>query len=244
MVRFRNEYDLANLIGKSLRDLSKSRRAPLFMAGRVPPDAVPRPELDQLCEQVRAAARLALADPSDVGSLSTAVYGPGGFGKTILADWACAELQDEFPDGVLRVVFGEEPSEQQKIGWYRDLVLAFDADCPTFATAFMAAAHLNGVLARRRVLLVLDDVWRRSDLEPFFQRGPSTVVLITARDPDTVPEGVTTIRVDQLSVSQTQQILARGLEHGHGGLFGVDPANRPLAATGQPGQWCAVRRSS
>jgi YD repeat-containing protein len=214
VAHFRNEYDLANLIGKSLRDLSKSRRESLFMAGRVPPDAVPRPELDQLCERVRAAARLAAAGPSDVGSLSTAVYGPGGFGKTILADWACAELQDEFPDGVLRVMFGEEPSEQQKIGWYRDLVLAFDAHCPTFATAFMAAAHLNGVLARRRVLLVLDDVWRRSDIDPFFQRGPSTVVLITTPDPDAVPEGVTTIRVDQLSDSQTQQILARGLDTG------------------------------
>ena len=214
VARFRNRYELADLIGQALRDLTKSLPPPLFMAGSVPPHAVRRTELDVLTAKVREAARLAAAGSSDMGSLTTAVFGPGGFGKTILADWVCQDLRDEFPDGVVRVEFGEEPSEQQKIGWYRDRVLAFEVDCPTFTTAFMAGVHLSGVLSGRRVLLVLDDVWRRSDLEPFFQRGASTAVLITTRDLETVPDGVTVIRVDQLSDTQTQQILARGLDPG------------------------------
>ncbi len=136
------------------------------MPGPVPDDPVQRPELDVrspilAAREARAHLRHArVAQERATGSLkapslTTALFGRGGFGKTTVADWACHELRDEFPDGVLRVEFGESPSEQQRVEWYRGLVVAIDGDCPVFTTAADAGLYLSSILEDRRVLLVL-----------------------------------------------------------------------------------------
>jgi WD40 repeat protein len=220
VARFRNPDHLGDLLGYSLRELPdtprtapvKQDRAAPFTARQVPRDAVQRPELAEICERILAAAKRSKKRSADIGSLTTALVGPPGFGKSILADWACHKLRKKFPDGVLRVELGEDPSEQQLIEWCKDLILAFDQSCPAFQTADEAGRHLGHVLDRRGVLLVLDDVWDRSDLEPFLHGGSSTVRLITTRDRGVLPPGANMIAVDQLSVTATQQILERNLD--------------------------------
>ena len=214
---FRNPDHLSDLIGRALLQLTGSlpvpevpRRPAPFMARHVPDDVVRRSELTEVSQQLRLLAEQSKGAPPNGGSLTTALVGPGGFGKTILADWACHEIREEFPDGVLRVEFGEEPTEQQLIGWCRDLVLALGEDCPVFTRADVAGGHLKRVLAGRRVLLVLDDVWRRSDLEHFLERGSTTVRLVTTRDRGILPDGAKIVRVQRLSVAETQQMLEWG----------------------------------
>src|SRR6478672_1500828 len=84
-------------------------------------------------------------------------------GRRSWPSWARHKLRDEFDD-ILRVELGEEPSEQQLIGWCRTLLRAVGKKCPALKNAVEAGAHLQRILSGRRVLLVVDDLWRRKDL--------------------------------------------------------------------------------
>jgi hypothetical protein len=112
------------------------------------------------------------------------VTGPPGIGKTALAvDWAHRALW-RFPDGVLHVdlrgwspdrpltpeevlpawlrVFGMDPSELQD-------------DVPSLAAA------LRSVLARRRVLVVLDNARSDEQVRPLLPGSASCAVVVTSR---------------------------------------------------------------
>jgi hypothetical protein len=81
----------------------------------------------------------------------------------------------------------------------------------SFATRDAARARLGEVLADRRCLLVIDDVWRRSDAEPFLRVGPSCARLPATRDSATLPAEVRDTRVDELQAEQTVELLQNGL---------------------------------
>jgi WD40 repeat protein len=203
---WRNEL-LAAVQALAVTASQPSVKAPPFMASGLPADFVDRPE--QLAE-----LRI-LVDAAASGgrvALSTALRGTGGFGKTTLAAAVCHAERDRFPDGVLWVTLGEQPSDQQLVEACRDLVLLYDDGCPTFRDARTAGVHLGAVLGDKRVLLVLDDAWRARDLEPFLQGAAGIVRLITTRNDDVLPRGTPAVRVDELTVEQTTALLTWDLD--------------------------------
>jgi WD40 repeat protein len=209
VAQFRNPDQLKDLIGRALRD-EQPRRVP-FMAREPEDGLVGRPaELDEIVSRIRAAAaRTTGAD--DVGLQVVGIQGTGGFGKTTLATLACHEVRQDFPGGVLWVTLGDELTEHQLIGKFQELLFSLGDEVRTFPSASAAGAHLADVLGNRRALLVLDDVWRRDDLDLFLRGATATVRLVTTRDRGAFRPPMEPVCVDQLSVSQTRQLLARGL---------------------------------
>ena len=129
-------------------------------------------------------------------AITSALKGAGGYGKTTLAKALCADdaIQDAYHDGILWVTLGESPGEPQ--GRIEDLIHVLQGRRESFATREAALARLAEILADRRCLLVIDDVWHRGDAEPFLQAGPRCARLLTTRNADTLPPDAVDIRVD------------------------------------------------
>lgn len=124
----------------------------------------------------------------------TVIHGWPGVGKTSLVGVLIRdhEVQRAFPDGILwtSLYFGENkvsPTEQehkllsQLASWGRVLKTDSILRAPTLndATAQMAA-----LLSRKRMLLVVDDVWEEGHAVPFLRAsGDNCAVLITTRLP-------------------------------------------------------------
>jgi WD40 repeat protein len=162
---------------------------------------------------------LVSSNAGSVALASTAVRGTGGFGKTTLAVWVCgrAEVRVAYPDGVLWIAVGQDPSEAKLIGLIRDAVSAITGEVLIDASLASAADRLSSALADRRMLMVIDDVWRRRDLEPFWRGGPHCVRLITTRQRDVAVPATPTratmrvIRLDRMAAPEAMALLRRGL---------------------------------
>jgi hypothetical protein len=125
----------------------------------------------------------------------TVVRGWPGVGKTSLVGVLSRdrEVQQAFPDGVLwaSLYFGEEELSQseQESGllslmalWGRALGTDALLRAPTFNEA---TAQLAELLSKKRMLLIVDDVWQQGHAVPFMQAsGSECAVLVTTRLPE------------------------------------------------------------
>ena len=193
----------------------------------VPPPpraAVPREELAGLREAVLAGGDGAVG----VTGAALGIHGQGGIGKTVLA---AALARDEqvrrcFPDGVFWVTVGEQGD---LVAAQQGLLARLGAADPGVRSAGQGAGLLRQVLAGRRCLLVVDDVWSAAAAAAFKVAGPAGRVLYTTRDPG-VLAGVTgqVVELGVLPAAAARRLLA--------GLAGVAvlpaEADRIVAATG------------
>ena len=111
-----------------------------------------------------------------------AVYGLGGIGKSVLAQVLIedAEVQQNFPDGILWKTLGQNPDLQNCLGdWIQELDKSRDSFSAT--TLESASGYLHNLLAERRMLLVVDDVWDAAHAEWFRVGGAGCRVLVTTR---------------------------------------------------------------
>jgi WD40 repeat protein len=149
----------------------------------------------------------------EMAGVTVALRGPGGFGKTSLAVRLAAdpELRDSFYDGVLWVTFGEQPVDL--VPKLADLVEKVLGERPGFNSLEAAREAFVTALDNRRCLLVLDDVWRRADIEPFLpgRAHDHTARLITTRDRDVLPRGAAAVVVEEMAPEEAVRLLARGL---------------------------------
>ncbi len=109
-----------------------------------------------------------------------ALVGMGGVGKSSLAGEIAHTLQEHFADGVLwATVAVSEPTAVLE-SWAQAYGYDFSrlTDLESMANAF------RGVLAEKRVLLVLDDVVSVSRIRPLLPNGSHCRVLLTTRDQD------------------------------------------------------------
>ena len=113
----------------------------------------------------------------------SAIAGLGGLGKSVLATAIVldAEVQGRFEDGILWVTLGQNPDLQSCLGdWIR--VLDKSRDSFSATTLESASGYLNNLLAERRMLLVVDDVWNAAHAEWFRVGGLGCRVLVTTRE--------------------------------------------------------------
>ena len=151
--------------------------------------------------------------------LTTALQGAGGFGKTALATELCYDprVRERYPDGVLWTTLGEEIDAADRLARVRDLIRWWtEKDPPAFETVSAASAHLRQELEGKRVLLVVDDVWRPEDVTPFQGLGPGAALLVTTRDSRTLPADSVPIHVDAMEVPEAVRLLRVGLADGMG----------------------------
>ncbi|WP_328474847.1 NB-ARC domain-containing protein [Actinoplanes sp. NBC_00393] len=143
--------------------------------------------------------------------ITTALHGAGGFGKTTLAAMVCRDrrVQKRFQGRIYRVTLGRDLRDRAAIASkVCDLAEMINGKRTALEDVRLAGEHLGRILdSHKPVLLVIDDVWDRAQLEPFLSGGAKCARLITTRSPSTLPEQAATVLVDQLSWAQARQML-------------------------------------
>jgi WD40 repeat protein len=194
-----------------LATLPRSVAKRMLIAERLSDEFVERSEGDLIVDALGA------APGSTVG-----VVGGGGFGKSGLASWVARrpEIEDAFPDGVLWVTIGQDRAAvplrdlivdacQQLTSHFRLSADVRGRDAPT--TVGGASRLLADMLGERRILMIVDDVWRASDLEPFLAGGPRTARLVTTRLDQVLPYEARRIHVDAMSADGVERVLSMNI---------------------------------
>jgi len=201
-------YDLEHEWQKFVNDLNTRCQQPHvpFMCKDLPPDFVPRPnEFDALI------SKLLDEKHEEPIAITAALRGAGGYGKTTMAMALCHDerIQDAFDDGVLWVTLGENPGNL--VGKLEDLIYKLSEKRPGFTSIDAASGHLAELLRDRDILLVIDDVWNSTHLEPFLQGGKQCARLVTTRNEHVLPADVQRIQVDAMQQQEAVQLLGSGL---------------------------------
>ncbi len=176
-----------------------------MMAPEPPADYVPRPiEYEDLKKEL-------LDTKGDSVAITAALRGAGGYGKTTLARALAhdPDIQDAYFDGILWVELGERPDNLLAI--IADLIERMTGARPGFETINAAASALGEALGGRRILLVVDDVWREQDLRPFLQGGVNATRLVTTRIDNVLPASARRMPVDAMRAIEALSLLSQGL---------------------------------
>ncbi|MFI9012483.1 NB-ARC domain-containing protein [Streptomyces griseus] len=147
--------------------------------------------------------------------ITTALRGAGGFGKTTLAEMACADpkVRRRFRGRIFVVTIGREVRGREALTAKVAEVTRFvTGDTTTFEDPGLAGAHLGRLLDEQpRTLLVLDDIWEGEQLDPFLHGGRDVVRLVTTRVPKALPGDARQVWVDAMSDDQARAALTWGL---------------------------------
>ena len=193
--------------------------------GEIPlpvPFEIPRP---QQLRRVINALLTKLPQPS-AGDRLVGLVGMGGSGKSTLAAAAARDpkVRDAFPDGRFWLELGPHPPLLQ----LQARLVAALGDSTPITDTLQGRARLSRLLGERKYLLVLDNVWDKTDLSAFAAIGPMGRLLATTRDAATLP-GNTGILLDELDPAAATQLLAD---------WTATPAEQLPAEAGQVAQEC------
>jgi hypothetical protein len=175
------------------------------------PNMAPEPEAHFVLrkEEGKRLMALMLKRENAAVGITAALRGAGGYGKTQLARWLAHQetTEDAFYDGTLWVELGEHPKVHDQI---EGLIYELTREKPGLPNATMAAARLKEVIGDRYMLLVIDDVWNKSDLDPFLGGTPNTVRLVTTRFDHVLPHDAAKVPVDAMQPAEALELLTVG----------------------------------
>jgi hypothetical protein len=205
--------------------LPQPTRIPLPPELQVPAWVIERPaELNAVVESLVSGTRT-------VG-ITTGLHGAGGFGKTTLAQIACADrrVRQRFGGRVFLITVGRDLRGPATISAkINDVIKLVTGEDATFTDPELAGRRLGTLLdAGPRRLLVLDDVWDPEQLAPFAQGGKRCSRLVTTRVPELLAGRGAAVKVDQMSPEQARALMTAGLPR-------IDPdvVESLLAVTGR-----------
>ena len=139
------------------------------------------------------------------------IHGMGGIGKSVLASALARdhEVRRAFPDGVLWVGIGQQPT---LVTLQRRVAQAL-GDPGHFDNEPQGKGQLVELLEQKAVLLVLDDVWDTTHAEAFDVLGPRCRAVITTRDAALITSlGGTPHQVQLLTEAEALALLAQWAE--------------------------------
>lgn len=195
-------------------------RAALSGIPALPPSYLVRDEIAAVIEAVVAMDGGAVGLTGAVSAVG--LHGQGGIGKSVLAAAVAREdaIRRCFPDGVYWVTAGEKADV---LAVQLELLARLGAPDRAPRTPAEALGYLREVLADRRVLLLVDDVWSDAAAQAFRATGPQGRVLYTSRDPQVLAAaGARQHQVHVLSPAVARELAA--------GILSVLAASLPVAA--------------
>ena len=180
---------------------------PVWSVPPLPGDEVARPALAK-----KVIAALLAPDASAV-AVTTGLLGAGGFGKTTLARMIAHDprVRAQFPAGVAWVTVGEDASGPGLAAKLVSTARLFDPTAAEVTDPLAAGSILGRALGQRRVLLIVDDVWTRGQVEPFLVEASRTVRLFTTRQRGILPFAAVAVVVDQMDPDEAMSLLSGGL---------------------------------
>jgi WD40 repeat protein len=170
----------------------------------LPQNFVPRPEI---LERFR---NTLFAEAANRTIAVTALQGMGGIGKTVLAQALCHDeaVRRAYPDGIFWFSIGKErlvdfATRLKEVPGLHRLLGQCDGD------AAFASEYLD-VMRKKAALVVLDDVWHASDVQPFIAESPRSRLLITTRDTSiSAWFGAHEFTANLLTEAESRQVLAK-----------------------------------
>ena len=139
----------------------------------------------------------------------TALHGMPGV-ETMLAAMACHDplIAAAFPHGIYWLTIGREPGDMAAKAAELGQQLGDSLD--QYRTVQGGVSRLTTILARRSILLVLDDVWRHEDVEPLLLNLPQCRTLLTTRDQSVAAFlGATQVKLGTMTRSEAVATLRR-----------------------------------
>ncbi|MGW0869163.1 BTAD domain-containing putative transcriptional regulator [Streptomyces sp. NPDC002740] len=142
------------------------------------------------------------------------VGGMAGTGKSTLALHWAHRATDRFPDGQLYVALrGSDPARPavEPADALRGMLAALGVPAPRMPDGVDAlTGEYRTLLARRRVLVVLDDAAGTGQLSPLLPTGPGCLALVTSRHtlPGLVASGARPLRLAPPSAEDAYALLA------------------------------------
>lgn len=159
------------------------------------------------------------------------LQGQGGIGKSVLAATLARDerIRNRFPDGVYWVTVGERAN---LVAVQLDLLARLGRADAVTQSVSAGAQLLREVLADRRVLLIVDDVWSTAAAYAFRVTGRLGRVLYTSRSVDVLESVAARVTaLDVLSLTAAKTLAASVI------VISVErlpvAADRALAATGR-----------
>lgn len=127
-----------------------------------------------------------LQQPVSSGGVAVCViWGMGGVGKTELARAVASRLQRQFPDGQLLIELrGDQLPDEQMLSTtlaLKRIISLFASDKELPASEVELVPLYRSTLARRRMLILVDNALGRAQVEPFFPPAGS-VLIVTSRE--------------------------------------------------------------
>ncbi|MFD8736688.1 BTAD domain-containing putative transcriptional regulator [Streptomyces sp. NPDC059618] len=180
-------------------------------------------------ELSRVRALLPDGDKVPASVVISAIGGMAGIGKTALAVHWAHELTGRFPDGQLYVnLRGFDPTgvvvtPEDAIRTFLDALGVPPMRIPASLDA--QAALYRSMLARRRVLVLLDNARDTEQVRPLLPGSPGCLVIVTSRNQLTglvAGDGAYPLTLDQLTPAEAYDLLASRLGPGR-------PAAEPRA---------------
>jgi NB-ARC domain/TIR domain len=186
--------------------LKKEFRQTYVTAPPLPVNYVERPE-------ALAALRNSLITADGGRQIAlTALQGMSGIGKTVLAQALCHDevVQQAFPDGVIWVTVGKE-SIVDVVTRMREVGKQLGDDLARYDNETGCRNQYRSTIRSKAALIVVDDVWRASDLELLRAEGsPRSRLLFTTRDASIAAAvGAHEHVADLLTEEQSRDVLAR-----------------------------------
>lgn len=152
---------------------------------------------------------------------SLGLHGMGGVGKTTLARLLCADpaVRDACRDGILWTTLGTRAGDARER--LASLVVALAGDDPGCATLDGARARLQALLAGRRVLLVIDDIWDEAAVRELLDASSGCARVLTTRHPALLPWGTQRFDVGTMAPADASALLGLGLARADATKLGV-----------------------
>lgn len=141
----------------------------------------------------------------------TALKGMGGIGKTVLAQALCHDevVQQAFPDGIIWISIGRQ-SAFDVVTRLREVGKALSDDLSRYDNELGCKNQYRSTIRHKAALIVIDDVWYSSDIEPFLAESPRSRLLFTTRDASIATAvGAQEQTVGLLTNPQSRKVLAR-----------------------------------
>jgi hypothetical protein len=197
---------LGDLHARNGIEIKKEFRQTYVTAPPLPVNYVERPEA------LAALRNSLMTDDGGRQIALTALEGMGGIGKTVLAQALCQDdvVQQAFPDGVIWVTVGKE-STVDVVTRMREVGKALGDDLSLYDNETGCKNQYRSTIRSKAALIVVDDVWRASDLEALRAEGsPRSRLLFTTRDASIAAAvGAHEHVADLLTEEQSREMLAR-----------------------------------
>jgi len=141
--------------------------------------------------------------------VTVTLVGGGGFGKTTMALCVChhRDVKDAFPSGIVFIELGPEPCDPSKILNEHYCRMT----CQDFEYVNDVEEEIQKATKKRKILVVIDDVWLVEDAKPIVKAFCHCKIMLTTRIPKIGIKSRNIFEIDCMSLKESVSLMTNGI---------------------------------